>query len=112
MISSGNLDRRITIQRATASANSLNEPVESWTDLATVYAMRRDVSDGEKLAGGQVGSMLLCRFTVRSSVTMRTVTPVDRIVHEGAIWAIQGVKEANQGRYQFIEITAAKDGDL
>lgn len=110
-ITAGQLDRKVTIQRFTSVPNEFNEPVETWADFFTCRAMRRDVSDGEKFAAGQVGSSLRSRFTVRSSSETRTVTPTDRLVHEGDTWSIHGVKEANEGRHKFIEITAVKDAD-
>lgn len=110
-VSAGDLDRKITIQRATSVPNEFNEPVMTWTDFKTVRAMRRDVSDAEKFAAGQVGSVLQSRFTIRSSTETRTITPNDRLVHEGDNWNIHGVKEANEGRFRFIELTCAKDND-
>jgi len=105
------LDRSITVQRFTSMPNEFNEPVETWANYVTVRAKRSDVSDGEKFAAGQVGSSLRARFTIRSSTEARTITPVDRIVHESKTWSIHGVKEANEGRRRFIEITAVKDAD-
>lgn len=107
----GSLDRRITIQRATTTTNAFNEPVPAFADLCTVWAARRDVSDGEKLAAGGIGAALATRFTVRSSIETRTVTAKDRIVHEGATWQITGSKEADLGRQRYIEISATKDSD-
>ncbi len=109
--SAGDLDRKITIQRATTVPNDLNEDVETWVDFVTARAKRRDVSDGEKFAAGQVGSSLRARFTIRSSIEARTVTPLDRLSHDGETWSIHGVKEADEGRHRFIEITAVKDAD-
>lgn len=112
MISAGDLDRKVVIERATTTPNSLNELEDTWSTYFTCRAMRRDASDGEKnVAGQQVGSFLMSRFTVRSSTETRGVTPVDRLIHEGHTWSIKGVKEANEGRFRFIEITAVKDAD-
>lgn len=112
MTTGGDLDRIISIERFTAIANEFNEPIETWTVfLNRIRARRRDVSDGEKFAAGQVGSSLSARFTIRSSIDARTVTPLDRLVHDGATWSIHGVKEANEGRHRFLEITAVKDAD-
>lgn len=105
------LDRSLTIQRFTSTSNEFNEPVETWANLMTVRAMRRDASDGEKFAAGQVGSSLRARFVIRSDSKTRTITPVDRAMHEGSTWSIHGIKEANEGRRRFIEITAVKDAD-
>lgn len=107
----GSLDRRITIQRATMTTNDFNEAVPAWADLCEVWAARRDVSDGEKLAAGGIGAALATRFVVRSSNDTRTVTAMDRIVHEGATWQVTGVKEADLGRRRYIEISATKDSD-
>lgn len=106
MISAGDLDRKVVIERAT------DESSDNWDTYVTCRAMRRDVSDGERNAGGhQVDSFLMSRFTVRSSTETRGITPVDRLIHEGHTWSIKGVKEANEGRFRFIEITAVKDAD-
>lgn len=110
-ITAGKLDRKITIQRYTSVPNEFNEPIETWADFITRRAMRRDVSDSEKFAAGQIGSILNTRFVIRSSVDARTITTKDRIIHEGSTFNILGVKEANEGRHRFIEITAAKDSD-
>lgn len=113
-ISPGNLDRRIALQRSTSVSGHLNEPVDTWSDLATVWARRRDASDSQKIeyiAAGQVGAFIVARFTIRSSVVARSVTPVDRILHDGKVWDIKGVKEADEGRHRFIEITASRDAD-
>lgn len=104
------LDRRITFRRWVAGEpNEFNEVTEAWVDLATVWAKRRDVSDSEKFAAGQVGAALQTRFTVRSSTLTRTVTAADQIVHAERVWNIIGVKEADEGRNRFIEITAVAD---
>jgi SPP1 family predicted phage head-tail adaptor len=107
----GDLDRRLVFQRATTIRDEYNEEVETWVDLAKVWARRRDVSDGEKEAAGQVGSVLVSRFTIRSNPTSRGFRPVDRIRYDGAKWNIQGIKEADEGRNRFLEITAVRDAD-
>ncbi|MGO7922007.1 phage head closure protein [Rhizobium ruizarguesonis] len=112
MPSIGSLDRRITIERfIEAGRNAFNEPVANWTSVGSFWARRRDVSDGERQASGAIDSFLASRFVVRSNSVTRTVTPVHRIIHDGVIWNIQGVKEANEGRFRFIEITAVRDAD-
>ena len=110
----GDLDRRITLQRATKASNEFNEPVDSWGDVATVWSKRRDFSDSQRiefLAAGPVGAFAVTRFTVRSTSVTRAVTPVDRLMHEGAVWQINGVKEVAEGRRRFLEITASRDAD-
>lgn len=111
----GDLDRTITIQRATVTYNDLNEPVEVWANFKTVRAKRRDVSDRQRvemIAAGQVGAFLVSRFTIRSSTDTRTIKPTDRLMHDGSTWSIHGIKEADEGRFRFLEIMAVKDADI
>lgn len=111
-ITAQELDRRITIERETETGrNEVNEPVLEWVALATVWARRRDASDGEREAAGQVGSTLMSRFVIRSTSTTRTVTPVDRLNYSGGTWNILGLKETEDGRNRFLEITAIRDAD-
>ncbi|WP_173995043.1 phage head closure protein [Agrobacterium tumefaciens] len=106
MTTAQDLDRSITIERFTETSNEFNEPVETWTLLVKVRAKRRDASDGEKVAAGQAGATLMSRFVIRSSVAVRAIAPTDRIAHDDKLWNIIGVKQADEGRNRFIEITA------
>lgn len=106
----GKLDRRITIERLSATKNEFNEDVEAFAPFKTIWAQRKDTSDlvkTEILAAEQVSSFQLVHFVIRSSSDARTVSPLDRINHDGRIWEIRGTKETADGRSRFIEITAA-----
>lgn len=106
MPGAGALDRRITIERLNSAPNGFNEPVGTWSCFTTIWAQRKDVSDGEKLAAGQVGSYRMSRFVIRSSSVAKAITPLDRIAHDGKVWNILGIKETDEGRNRFIELTA------
>lgn len=107
----GQLDRRVTFERVSTIKNEFNEDVETWLAFVTVWARRRDGSDVVKteiLGAEQVGAFLLAHFTVRHSAQIKTVTPIDRIKHDGHLWNIKGTKETAEGRNRFIEITAVR----
>lgn len=107
MMDAGKLDRRITIERAIGDRNEFNEVVQAdWQPLMTLWAARVDVSDGEKFAAGGIGGFLAARFTVRHSTHTAGIRYSDRLLHDGRNWNIVGLKEAREGRRQFIEITA------
>jgi SPP1 family predicted phage head-tail adaptor len=111
MPGAGELDRRITIERATTVVDEFNEPIESWAPFITVWARRADSSDvvkTEVLGAEQVGSFLLSHFVIRSSSQAKTVTSNDRINYDGHIWNIKGTKETSEGRNRFIEISAVR----
>lgn len=114
MPGAGDLDRRITIERATRTVDEFNSPVETWSTFITVWARRKDGSDlvkTELLGAEQVGSFLLSHFVIRSSSQAKTVTPTDRINYDGHIWNIKGTKETSEGRNRFIEISAVRENN-
>jgi SPP1 family predicted phage head-tail adaptor len=101
----GRLDSRVAILRATSAPNAMNEPVESWSTLATVWADARPVSDGERWAAGQTLANQIIRFTVRWSTMAASLTPKDRLIYQARTYDIQGIKDV--GRNAMREITAA-----
>ena len=103
MIGAGRLDRRVTLRRKTLANTGLGM-TEAWADLATIWAGRKDVSDGEKAAAGKLQSTVVARFIVRSSSLTRTLTPKDELIEGGRTFRISGIKEL--GRRDFLEITA------
>ncbi|WMW56464.1 head-tail adaptor protein [Agrobacterium pusense] len=111
MTTAQELDRSIAVERSTETENELNEPVVTWSVFVKVRAKRRDASDGEKVSAGQLGATLMTRFVVRSSTMTRKVLPTDRIRHDERLWHILGIKQADEGRNRFIEISAITSVD-
>ncbi len=100
----GNLDSRILFLRATTAPNGFNEPVETWSTLASVWAKAVPVSDGERWSAGQTLANETIRFTIRWANSVSSVGPKDRVQYEGRTFDIQGVKDL--GRKEYREITA------
>jgi len=100
----GRLDRRILLMRGAAGTDSFNEPVLTWSALATVWAMAEPVKDGERLSAGQMLAGKLTRFTIRYSSEVADIDPKDRVAFDGRTYDILGVKEI--GRREYLEITA------
>lgn len=105
----GRLDRRITIERLGTTYNDDNEPVSVWTALATRWASKQDVSDGEKIRAAEVGATVTTRFQVRWDSVTETITAADRIIYDGQEYEVAGTKEL--GRREGIEITASRQND-
>ena len=103
-LAAGKLDRRIILQRFTATRDEYNEPVRSWTTLATVSASYEPLSDGEVYRAGETMAEASARFVVRYSSTVADMSPVDRLVFDGRTYEIVRAKEI--GRRVGIEITA------
>ena len=108
----GQRDRRIRIERYLVTQNALNEDVHTWAELATVWASRMDVSDGEKLRASEIGAEISTRFSILWSTDVADVNPKDRVeypVGSGTYFDIFSVKEI--GRREGIEITATARAD-
>lgn len=101
----GRLDRRLTLQRGTTTSDAAGTPVTTWTDLATVWASYMPVSDAEKVAAAEVSATISARFRIRYGSTWADLSPADRVVFEGRVFDLWGVKEI--GRREGLELTAA-----
>lgn len=105
----GAMDRRLKVYRRSTTTNAMNEDVEAFTLLTTVWARKADVSDGERVTAQQVGAEITTRFQVRYSTTVSSVNPKDRVSCEGREYEITGVKEI--GRREGLEISAVARAD-
>jgi SPP1 family predicted phage head-tail adaptor len=104
-IGAGQMDRRITLRRATITQNAFGEAIAVWGDLTTVPAHFMPVSDSERYRSDEMAADITSRFRIRWSATTGTVTPRDRLTYQGREYDIHGVKE--MGRRDFLEITAS-----
>lgn len=109
-LAAGKLDRRIRLERSTATQDEMNEDVLTWHELATVWASYEPIRDGEKFRAASTSAGLSARFVIRYSSQVADLNPMDRLVFKGVTYAIVGVKEA-QGRNVGLEITVAGLGD-
>jgi SPP1 family predicted phage head-tail adaptor len=101
----GSLDRRITVERATMTANHVGEIVPTWVTLTTAPASMVDIPDGERWRAAEVSATVTTRFQIRWNTVTATITPKDRIVCEGRTFDIFHVKELD--RRVGLEITAS-----
>ena len=106
----GRFDRRITLQRFTANTDAgSGEQVKVWTDIATRWASKRDVSDSERVASAEVSAEISTRFVIRWETALRDLNPKDLLVFEGRTYEIVAVKEID--RRVGIEISAIARAD-
>jgi SPP1 family predicted phage head-tail adaptor len=106
----GRLDERLTILRAVQTTNDYNEPVDSWTTYATIWARRIDASAGETVRAREVGAQVTAHFQVRHSSQTVTVTPKDRLQLEGGlIYDVTGVRELERNHWLEFHAVARQD---
>ena len=104
------LDRRVQFERYTATATGFGM-VEEWAAHGSpVPAEKRDVSDTERMRAAEIQATITSRFRVRSSAFTRDLSPKDRLICEGLVYDISGIKEVDRRRT--LEITAAARADL
>jgi len=106
----GKLDRKIILQRFTETRDEFNEPVKSWSTLATRSASYEPLSDGERFRAGETAANASARFVIRHSAAVADLSPLDRLTFGGVVYEISHVKEA-KGRGVAIEITAHARAD-
>ncbi len=81
------LDRRITIQRRDTGCDAIGQPVDTWTDVCTVWANKGQPKGLERIRASADVS------TLRVSWCIRWRAGIDagmRIVHGGQVWDIKG----------------------
>jgi SPP1 family predicted phage head-tail adaptor len=97
----GKLDRRLTIQRVTTVPGPFNEPVETWTDVATVWAQERPDRGTERFSAQGLTAQVVMVFHIRYRAD---VTVEDRLLYKERTWNIIDVAEL--GRRVVTEIYA------
>ena len=105
----GKLDRRITIQRATITYDALNNPVETWAALATVWGSKLDYIGSENVAAHEVGAQMTTTFRIRWSNKVSGLNPKDRLSFDSKTWNILNVKEIS--RKEGLEVIAVARTD-
>jgi SPP1 family predicted phage head-tail adaptor len=90
----GKLDRRLTIQRAAVVVTPpFNEPVESWADVATVWAQQRPNRGAERFSAQEIVGKAVMTFHIRYRGDL---TVKYRLLYEGRVWNILGLREVGR----------------
>lgn len=99
------MDRRVQVMRLAPSDDGFTSAAGDFAVHGDpIWAGKSDISDGERWREGGVAAHMTARFTVRSNVFTRQITPKDRLVCDGVSYDIFGIKEV--GRRRALEITA------
>jgi SPP1 family predicted phage head-tail adaptor len=100
----GRLDRRITIQGQSIAHSDSGQEEITWSDVATVWAEKREDRGDERFATRQIVGHGVTVFRIRWSAAVAAVTSEHRIVFDGRAFNITAVREI--GRREGIEIDA------
>jgi len=96
----GRMDRRITLQTNMPAQDAYGEPIEAWSDIATVWASVAPKSATERFESDQEHAQAQTEFRVRWRAG---IDAADRITYNGQVYDITGVIEL--GRREGLLIT-------
>jgi len=101
----GRMDRVVTLRQATVAQDDYGQPIETWTDLAEVWASRVELKGAERWAAKQVLSEISAKYWIRwrDDVTDRL-----RLVDDSTEYNIQAVSEI--GRREGLELIVSTIG--
>jgi SPP1 family predicted phage head-tail adaptor len=105
----GARNRRITLQRSITTQNALGEAVDSWADIARVWAQRQDASGAERVRADAEQGTVTKFFTILWARKWRDLSPADRLVYDGAVYNIRAISEIGLHNQLAIEAFAAAD---
>lgn len=97
----GKLDRRITLQGLTQTQGEYGELIDTWTDVATVWANAYAGAGKEFVAARQVNAEVSMQFQIR---WLAGVSATMRILYDGAYYDIVSLSEV--GRRERLNIFA------
>ncbi len=104
MTNPGRLDRRIVIEQRTPTQDAAGQPIDSWAELATVWAEVVPVGGSEVFQAKQFGAETVKKFRIR---WRGDVTTKMRVVYDSDNYDIADVSEDRRfERRQFEIITA------
>ena len=96
----GKLDRQITIQSLTQTQGEYGELIDTWTDVATVWANAYAGAGKEFVAARQVNAEVSMQFQIRWMAVSTTM----RILYDGKYFDIVDIAEV--GRRERLNIFA------
>lgn len=99
----GILDRRITLQRFATAQDPTGDVIETWVDLAEVWAAVEPLGGLERLQAAQLTASIDTRFTIRYRPDLTAA--LHRIRYDGKLYDIVAVIEL--GRREGLQLDAA-----
>jgi len=96
----GRLDRLVTIRQVTTAQDTYGQPIETWTDLDTVWAHRQELRGAEAWQARQVVATVNSKYIIR---WRNDVTVLHRLKDGDTEYDIHHVGEL--GRRDGLELT-------
>ena len=95
----GPLNRRITVERFTATTDDYGGEVKAWATYCTAWANVTFGKGDERRQAAQEQASLTATFRVRANAPTAGITTTDRIIFDGGVWDIaSNVMYKREGR--------------
>ncbi len=93
VLTSGELNRRITLQQRTVMQDSFGEPMAVWSNLASLWAGIQPLSGRELELAKKVSSEVTHRITIRyqASLTDTSATAALRLLYRNRTFNVHAV---------------------
>lgn len=91
----GKLNRRVTVKELSDTQDAAGQPVQTWADVATVWAHIRHLSGVESIKADADTSV------VKASIRIRRMTGIDagmRVYHGSTVYEIKAVLPDEESR--------------
>jgi SPP1 family predicted phage head-tail adaptor len=82
------LNKRITIQQNGITQDEIGEPVNGWSDVATVWASIMDISGREYVAAAAAQNSVTTKIVIRHRAG---IAPAMRVIHGADTYNIEAV---------------------
>jgi SPP1 family predicted phage head-tail adaptor len=105
-VRAGSLNRRVTIQRHVTGTDELGGPIDTWEDVATVWANIRHLSGAESIRSDADVSIVKASIRIRYRTD---VTAAMRVVYGTTIYDIQAVLLDAVGR-EYCDLVCVEGG--
>lgn len=91
----GRLNRRVTIKYLNSGQDALGQPVQTWSDLVTVWANILHKNGAESIRADKDTSINQASIRIRRRTD---VTPAMRVYHGSTVYQIKAVLPDEQDR--------------
>lgn len=91
----GSLKSRVTIKQLTGGQDEIGQPIQTWTDVARVWANIRHLSGSETIKAGAETSI------TKASIRIRYRTDINsgmRVYHGSTVYEIKAVLPDEESR--------------
>lgn len=98
MAGAGDLNQRVTFQRAVSGDDGYGNTVSSWSDVLTVWADVRETTGKERVDAGRVEESRTATVRIRRSFDSLGISAADRMSYNGGVWNIRSIAEVGNRR--------------